>query len=245
MASVRAADDPAAADGAAEPRLLSPGRIDGLIVAGGPLPPHLRRTIRRAGLPTVYLGGAKPDPGNWAVVANSRWGAEQAVGHLLALGRRRIVHIGGPAQNETAVRKREGYRLAHERAGVALDPALHLAEEALHSRERGWRTVDRLIDAEASFDALSADDDLLALGALSALAARGRRVPEDVAVVGYGDLDEGRYAHPALTTVHVDFDQQGWLAGTLLVKAVAGQAPRPFVAELEARLIVRRSTDPA
>jgi DNA-binding LacI/PurR family transcriptional regulator len=245
MTSVRPAHDPAADAAPDDPPLLGPGRVDGLIVAGGPLPPRLCRAIRRTRLPAVFLGPTDDDPDAWSVVANSRWGAEQAVAHLLGQGRRRVVHIAGPVADATAARKREGYRLAHERAGVAVDPALHAADQARHSRERGRRTIERLIDEGVGFDAVYADDDLLALGALSALAARGRRVPDDVAVAGYGDLEDARFAHPPLTSVHVDFRQQGWLAGTLLAKAVAGQAPGPVRIELEARLVIRASSTTA
>jgi LacI family repressor for deo operon, udp, cdd, tsx, nupC, and nupG len=245
MVSVRAAYDPSGDPISDEPQLVMPDRVDGLIVVGGPLAPWLSKEIRRARIPTIFFGGTEITTDDWAVTANSRWGTEQAVGHLLGLGRRRVLHIGGPADNATSVRKREGYHLAHERAGIAVDPALHLAGQALHSRERGWQTVTELVESGVSFDAVYADDDLLALGAMSALTAQGRRVPDEVAVVGYGDLEEARYAHPPLTTIHVDFHQQGWLAGTLLEKIVTGPAPPPAHIELETRLVVRSSTSTA
>jgi LacI family transcriptional regulator len=139
--------------------------------------------------------------------------------------------------------KREGVRLAHERADVELDPRLYDSGGERHSRERGWRSIDRMIEDGVQFDAIFADDDLIALGALSALAAHGQQVPGDVSVVGYGGLPEARFSRPALTTVDVDFHQQGWLAGVILTRALKERAP---VAAgqilLEAQLTVRESS---
>lgn len=222
-------------------RVTAAGGLDGLIVVGGPLPGGYREEIRRANIPVVRLEPRPIHPGEWQVVIDCRRGIEEAVDHLLAHGRRRVVHVGGPLDSGTAGWKREGYLLAHARSGTAVDPALHVVEPALHSREGGRRSITGLLDAGVAFDAVVADDDLLAIGAIGALTAHGRRVPDDVAVVGYGDLDEARFVQPGLTTVHVDLPMQGWLAGTLLVQAVHGGTPPSTQIKLATHLVVRES----
>jgi len=98
------------------------------------------------------------------------------------------------------------------------------------------------MDSGVAFDAIYANDDLLALGAIGALHRRGMQVPQDVAVAGYGDIAEARFATPALTSVHVDFAQQGWLAGTVLVQAIDGTAPPAVQVKLDTTLVVRASS---
>lgn len=102
-----------------------------------------------------------------------------------------------------------------------------------------------MLDSGVAFDTVFANDDLLALGALGALQRRGRAVPRDVAVAGDGDLAEARFASPPLTSVHVDFAQQGWLAGTVLIQAINGAAPPAVQVKLDTRLAVRESSQPA
>ncbi|MCC6175788.1 MAG: LacI family DNA-binding transcriptional regulator [Chloroflexi bacterium] len=233
-------------DRAQEPRTrpLPFDRVDGLIVAGEPVPAGYRRAIRRAGLPLVLCWHSEEEPGVWSVAADSRRAAEEVVGHLLGAGRRRVAHIGGPSDVPTAVAKRAGYCLAHERAGVSIDPGLYDVDLALHVRERGVAAVERLLAAGIQFDAIFADDDLIALGAMHALGRAGRRIPDDIAVAGYGDLEEARFAEPPLTTVRVDLHQVGWLGGSLLTKLLAGQVPPPAQISVAPRLVVRASTLP-
>lgn len=226
-------------------RLLAGGHTDGLVIAGGPLPAPLREELRRTACPVVLCGPHEGAPGAWSVVADSRRGAESAVAHLFAGGRRRIAHIGGPLENRTAAWKREGFLAAHAGAGQPADPRLHVVAPALHSRDGGVRAAEALLEAGVAFDAVFANDDLLALGAMAVLRRRGLDVPEDVAVAGSGDLAEARFASPPLTSVHVDFAQQGWLAGTILVQAIKGAAPPAVQLKLETGLAVRESSRPA
>jgi DNA-binding LacI/PurR family transcriptional regulator len=223
-------------------QLLASGRIDGLIVMGESLRPQHRATIERAGLPLVLFSPSAPGPRVWLVASDSREASRVATRHLLDGGRRRVAHIGGPPDHATSAKKLDGYRLAHAEAGLVANPHLHIVEEAIHSFEGGLRATDRLLQGGLDFDALYAADDLLALGALRALTAAGRRVPEEVALVGYGDLDEARFANPPLTTVHVDFRELGWLAGTIMARALTRGDLAELRVRFESPLIVRESS---
>lgn len=222
--------------------MLDEGGIDGLAVVGEPLRGQHQRTIRRLGLPLVVFAPGPTEPGVWYVGTDSREASTAAVRHLIGAGRRRIAFVGGPPDHLASAAKLDGYRLAHAEAGLEPDPRLYVAEAAVHAREGGERAIRRLLAAGHAFDAVYAVDDLLALGALRALAAAGRRVPHEAAVVGYGDLDEARFADPPLTTVHVDFRELGWLLGTILARAIADPSLAALSVNVASRLIVRESS---
>lgn len=225
-------------------RSLPFDRIDGLLTSGEPVPAGYLRAMRRSGLPIVRFWHNERETIGWSVVSDSRLAAEEVVGHLLQVGRRRIVHVGGPETVSTAVAKRKGYCLAHERAGVPVDSALHDLGRALHIRDRGVEAIERLLSDGLQFDAVFADDDLIALGVIHALARAGRRIPDDVAVAGYGDVEDARFANPPLTTARADLQQVGWLGGAVLAKVLAGQAPPAARISLAPTLVVRGSTVP-
>lgn len=155
--------------------------------------------------PIVLLGehiGASPFP---HVTVDNAAAAQAATAHLVASGRRRIAAIGaqpsGP--NETSELRLTGYRAALEAAGLEVDERLICTVDDFR-RGEGAAAAEHLLDDGIEFDAVFAFNDLLALGAMHTFATRGIRVPEDVAVIGFDDIEEGRYSSPALTTVSPD-----------------------------------------
>jgi DNA-binding LacI/PurR family transcriptional regulator len=156
-------------------------------------------------LPMVLLGERLfPGPVDHVAFDNIA-AARTAVEHLIGLGRRRIAAIGvqdTPA-GETARLRLAGWRQALEAAGVGWAPEL-MAPAARWHREDGFVAVRNLLAAGHRPDALFCGNDLLAVGALRALTEAGLRVPEDVAVIGVDDIEEGRYTSPALTTISPD-----------------------------------------
>jgi DNA-binding LacI/PurR family transcriptional regulator len=129
----------------------------------------------------------------------------EAVTHLLDAGRRRIAVIGTQrsAEGRTARLRAQGYRDALRRAGLPVERDLQIAARSWH-RAAGAHGVERLLALDPLPDAVFCLNDLLALGAMRALQAAGLRVPDDVAVVGFDDIEEGRYSTPTLTTIAPD-----------------------------------------
>ena len=155
--------------------------------------------------PIVLLGehiGASPFP---HVTVDNAAAAQAATEHLIASGRRRIAAIGAQSSgpNETSELRLNGYRAALAAAGLPLAERLVCVVEDFR-RGDGAAAAARLLDADVEFDGVFAFNDLLALGAMHTFAGRGVRVPEDVAVVGFDDIEEGRYSSPALTTISPD-----------------------------------------
>ncbi|MEU9116193.1 LacI family DNA-binding transcriptional regulator [Streptomyces sp. NPDC048483] len=226
-------------------RYLAAGHVDGALMfslhGDGPLP----AMAERAGLPTVYGGrpgwpGADREPRPLYVDTDNRDGARQAVRHLLARGRRRIAVITGPLDQTSAVDRLDGYRDA---LGTA-DPDPHLIADGRFTAQGGEHAMAQLLDAAPDLDAVFACSDLMANGALRTLRAHGRRVPHDVAVVGYDDLEPAAWADPPLTTVRQDVEEMGRLMARLLlgrlgIRETESGDLTPVI--MEARLVVRES----
>ncbi|TGN62858.1 LacI family DNA-binding transcriptional regulator [Nocardioides eburneiflavus] len=163
-------------------------------------------------------------------------GAELAVGHLLDLGHRHVAHVAGPADWVEAEQRRAGWRRAHEERGLLPGPEL----EGDWSPESGHR-AGLLIADDPDVTAVFAGNDPMALGLLNALHERGRRVPDDVSVVGFDDVPESAYYWPALTTVSQDFAELGRRALSLALGAVRGE-DEATLDPIMPTLTVRRST---
>ena len=153
--------------------------------------------------PLVLLGERIFHPGIDHVTMRNTEAARAATEHLLTLGRRRVVAMGpNPMQDVgSAPLRLAGYRAALDAAGIGVDPALEVPTIRTWDHATGARTMGHLIDAGVEFDAVFAFNDSLALGAMHELQVRGYRVPDDVAVVGFDAIDEGRYSNPTLTTI--------------------------------------------
>ncbi|MEX0153026.1 LacI family DNA-binding transcriptional regulator [Microbacterium sp. LMI1-1-1.1] len=159
-------------------------------------------------------------------------GARAAVAHLLSLGHDTVHHLAGPVGSFAAAERERGWRAALADAGAAMpDPV-----RGDWTSASGYAAVDDLDRATALFVA----NDQMALGVLRALTDAGRRVPEDVAVVGFDDIVDAAQYRPPLTTVRQDFDELGGCAVAALVAAIEGGAP---VAEsVPTSLVVRASS---
>ncbi|MFI2641915.1 LacI family DNA-binding transcriptional regulator [Streptomyces sp. NPDC018610] len=234
-------------DGEAERRLLegTGGRVvDGLIISPWSLRPE-ELTARARDVPVVLLG-EQPAPGLADRVAvDSVLAADEATAHLLGTGRRRIAAIGlqPHLHNETARQRLEGHLRALRRAGLEPDEALRRPVRSLH-RQDGAEAMTALLDSAARPDAVFAFSDELALGALHVAHERGLRVPEDLAFVGFDDIEDGRYAHPPLTTVVPDKRQIAERALQCLADRIhspSAQVP-PLDVVVPHRLAVRGST---
>ncbi len=172
--------------------------------------------------PLVMLGEHIVDPRFDLVTMKNREAAAAITTHLLNSGRRRIAVIGAhPGESSGSAGLRlNGYRTALEEAGVPFDPAL--VAPAVWRRDTGATAVAGLRDAGVRFDAVFGLNDVLALGALHELQIRGVSVPQDVAVAGFDDIDEARFASPSLTTVSPGMDEIAERSIGLLLDRIEG-----------------------
>jgi DNA-binding LacI/PurR family transcriptional regulator len=236
-------------------RYVVGGHVDGVLLASLHGDDPLPGTLERAGVPAVLVGrpagrggpGDRPGgppvdqaaPASY-VDADNRGGARKAVEHLAGRGRRRIATITGPLDMGVGLDRLDGYRDGLAAAG--LTGAGDLAETGDFTEEGGAAAMERLLGRPGRpVDAVFAASDLMAAGALRALRAAGRRVPDDVAVVGFEDSAVARYAQPPLTTVRQPIEEMGRQATRLLLARVAGE-PGGMHLILDVDLVVRSST---
>jgi DNA-binding LacI/PurR family transcriptional regulator len=199
---------------------------------------------RRDTTPLVLLGERVYDGPADHVSIDNVAAAEVATAHLIGLGRRRIAAIGDQPRptSQTAHLRSKGYTAALADAGRPLSPELLCPVDRYH-RADGAAAMHRLLDLAEPPDAVFCFNDLLALGALRALHDRGLRVPEDVAVVGWDDVEDGRYSTPTLTTISPDKQQIASLAvGFLATQLQADRPDAPQEVTAEFTLVVREST---
>lgn len=219
--------------------------IDGVILS--PLALSEDDLAQYASVPLVLLGERLGSQLADHVAIDNRAAAAELTTHLLSGGRRRIGVIGAqrPPFGHSARQRLRGYRTALEEAGIAYDPEL-VRMASKWGREQGQANTTRLMSLDEPPDAVFCFNDLLGLGAIRALHDLGLRVPEDVAVVGFDDIEDGRFSVPSLTTIAPD------KAG-IAREAVARLARRldaditwePQEVRVGYRLIVRESSAPA
>jgi DNA-binding LacI/PurR family transcriptional regulator len=190
------------------------------------------------GVPVVVAMGGGQTERPFTVSLDNRAGARAATRHLLDLGHQTVTHLAGPQDWEEASARCEGWRAELEAAGRTV-PALRWGDWSAESGYETGRSLARELDVTAIFAA----NDQMALGLIRALSEQGRRVPEDVSVVGFDDLPEAPYFAPPLTTVRQEFRLLGHRIMDMVERALAGEDdPRTDLVEPE--LVVRSSTAP-
>lgn len=231
---MRAAADPAAADSPAAPGAgpeagpaARPG--PGSVARPGPDP----AAARWGGDPAAHPGVT------WFVDHDNAGGARDAVAHLAAAGRRRIATIAGPQDMGVGWARLAGYRDACASAGLGADDAL--VGYGDFSEASGSAATRQLLSRRPDLDAIFAASDLMAAGALRALREAGRRVPDDVAVVGFEDSPVAQQTDPPLTTVHEPVEEMGGQMARLLVARIRGVPPAATYVLLDTHLVVRAS----
>lgn len=208
-------------------RYLQGRHVDGVLLmslhADDPLP----RILHRANVPTVSWGRPpRPLMHLPYVDADNIGGARLAVRHLLKVGRKKIATIAGPADMCVGADRLAGYR-------DAIQDAAHGGELVAYgdfSQQSGERAMEELLARAPRLDGVFAASDLMAAGALRALRRAGRRVPDDVAVVGHDDLEVARLTEPALTTIHQPVDDMArTMTRMLLAQVHDGEEAEPAV----------------
>lgn len=221
-------------------RYLGGGHVDGALAFSLHNDDGLPALIHRARVPAVF--GGRPGPGTATVPyvdCDNRGGARTAVRHLVQLGRRRIAHIAGPPDQTSAIDRADGYR------DVLLDADPALTARGDFTVDSGARAMAELLERRPDLDAVFAANDLMAAGALRVLRERGRRVPEEVAVVGFDDVASvAESADPPLTTVRQDIEGMGRLMVRLLMRVLgesAGAEGAPASVIMPTELVRRAS----
>lgn len=216
-------------------RMVRFRRTDGIMMMALRGDDPLGRLGEESGIPVVFGGLPLTGEPRRYVDADNRGGARLAAEHFARTGRSMPVMITGHVDTQVSVAREQGFSEGLMLAGI---PLLDVASGDFQE-EGGAEAMDQLLDAHPQLDALFAASDGMAIGALRTLRRRGRRVPEDVAVIGFNDLASARHTDPPLTTVHQPVRALGREMARMLVGAIDGNDPSPLI--LPTRLVVRQS----
>jgi len=221
--------------------LVKGKRIDGLIVVNmRSVECDYVRELARQGFPVVVPGNGRESFYSRCTGDDDVVTAKIATKHLIDLGHRRIAHLAfAPKEFEVVTLRRAGYEKALEEAGVASDP--NLVAYADISARSGYDAMKELMERNVDFTALFAGNDTIAFGAMKALKEAGRRIPQDVAVVGYDDIPLAEFASPPLTTLRIDPVAQGREAVDMLLAQMNGETYARLEVPYDTCFVIRDS----
>lgn len=225
-------------------RLMAERGVDGLIL----LPcsqewSHLDEAARRYGLPVLLVGNFFETREYLAVVADNWNGSRRAVEHLIGLGRRPIVHVSGPSAQTMCLFRQRGFELAMAEHFPDFSPADCIFPVRAMTPAEGYRIMPQVLERHPAPLSMFVVNDDTALGVLRFCAEHGLRIPEDLALVGFSDIETLGYLNVPLTTVRIPAEAMGHKAAAMLIASIdQGGLPAPERLVLPVELVVRGST---
>lgn len=223
-------------------RTLLERRPDAMVLTGLTHTPEARQLLQSAGIPVVETWESMDEPLDVAVGFSNRDAAEAMTRALIESGYRRIAFVNGPSEaNERARHRAEGYQAAMRATGLKPRPIEVVHDIGAIRVETGAAVLDKLMKARPSPDAIFFTSDVFAVGAILECRERGIRVPEDLGIAGFHDLEMGRLVSPSLTTVHVPALEIGRRAGQAVVARLFAGREMPQ-GDLPFRIVQRAST---
>ena len=216
-------------------------RPSGLVITGVTHAERTRSLLARAGIPVVETWSLSSEPIDMLVGFSNEDAAYAMVRHLAGLGYRKIALVSAPvADNDRAASRVEGYRKAVRELGLACDPRLE--REASFSLRNGALALQELLAEHRGIEAVFFANDILAAGALLECQRRGLRVPGDIGIAGFDDVDLAAEIVPGLTTVRIPRYEIGARAAALILDRIAGREPSENVIDLGFEIVTRGST---
>jgi LacI family transcriptional regulator len=220
---------------------LAARRSDGVLMVLSELSPGQQAALNQLGIPVVLVDPAGASmPGVPSVGATNWAGGLAATEHLIGLGHDRIAVVGGPNDVLCSRARVAGYRAAMNAAGLKIRPGYLRTGDFLSPT--GYRETMALLDLPSPPTAIFVCADQMALGAYEALYERGMRVPDDMSIVGFDDLEEARWGIPPLTTVRQPLAEMSAMATRMLLTLISGEELDTPRVELDTPLVVRAST---
>jgi DNA-binding LacI/PurR family transcriptional regulator len=194
------------------------GRVDGFILLTAARKQSQIKSLINMGTPFIVWGVPFPNQSYCSVINDNFDGGRKATDFLLKKGKQRIAFIGGPADEFETQQRYNGYAAALQASGLEINPALVTYGE--WTNESGAAQAKQILAAAPDVDAIFANSDLMAIGAINHLQAQGRCVPRDVAVVGYDNVSLAKLNNPPLTTISQNIPLVGKLLGQNLIQNI-------------------------
>jgi LacI family transcriptional regulator len=220
------------------PRMLMERSVEGFILIDTVLQHRFK-------IPAVAVAGHRQIPGITNVVLDQRRAAELTLRHLCQLGHRKIAFMRGGSHSSDAEDRFECLKVVARELGIAVRPELTVQLKLrVSTPELGFVPACELLNRKVDFTALVCYDDIAAIGALRAIRDHGLRVPEDISVVGFDDIQSAAFQNPSLTTIRQPLYEMGRIAARTVLERVRGQAAAPGMLAVLPELVIRESTCP-
>lgn len=218
------------------------GSVDGVVLVAPRTHSAALQWARQANIPAVVVGSTLPDTPLSCVDVDDTSAIYQAVCWLIELGHRRIGHIAGPQTQWSAKRRLQAYRQAMQDAGIEVKPSWVV--EGFYTPPSGTEAMEKLLCTAPELTAVVCGNDWMAMGALESIYQKGLRVPEDISLMGFDDIDTAQWVSPPLTTMRQPTRQIGVKAAELLINQIeTGKRVREIVL-FPAERVVRQSVAP-
>jgi len=218
---------------------LLPTRVDGLILMTRSVEDEYIFYLHQRHIPFVLLDREIDEIEADCILTNNVDGAYKAVEHLLQHGYQQVAFISGPADSPDSNARFEGYRQALQNHGLPLRP--QLVEQGDFLQPGGHQAMSRLLDQANLPLAVFVANDEMAIGAIEAVRGRGLSVPDDVAIIGFDDIQMAPYVQPPLTTVRQPIREFGVLAVQMLLRRINDPEAEAETIVLPTQLVIRRS----
>jgi DNA-binding LacI/PurR family transcriptional regulator len=221
-------------------------KVDGVAIMTSEMEDRLIHSFNHRKIPMVFMDTPKGMRGVSTVRVDYAAGVKQAVDHLFSFDHQHIAFISGPMSLNSARVRSDAFTKALRQHGLGGEP--HLIEEGDHRVEGGHAAMLRILNSGRRPTAVMASNDLTAIGAMGAIHESGLRIPEDISVIGFDDIELSGYTQPALTTVHVPRRELASTAFRCLFRGRDELTKRPEPKRehvIQPRLVVRRSTSKA
>jgi LacI family transcriptional regulator len=219
---------------------LTRGMTDGLLLVLPRHPEAYLKTLRQKKFPYVVIDHQGIDDRGPAVGATNRAGGYDATRYLLELGHRRIGMITGTMNLGCSRERLDGYRVALREQGIAYDA--DLIRDGQFKQPRGYAAAIELLNLPQPPTAIFASNDVMAFGAMEAAREVGKKIPDDISIIGFDDIPQAGQVHPPLTTIRQPLEEMGRRAARMLLQIIENSEQPVERIELPTELVVRDST---
>ena len=216
--------------------------VDGVAIMTSEMEPHLLAELSRRQLPIVFLDVGKLEPLISVISVDYNHGIRQAVQHVISLGHERIGFISGPRSLKSARTRRVAFLKCISLCGVS--DRQRIVVEGNHKIGGGEIAMTQMLSMPNPPTAVLTSNDLTAIGAMRAIHRGGLRVPEDISIVGFDDIEFSEFTQPPLTTVRLSRDELGQKAFNALYNGLDGGLPGGQEIRISTSLVLRQSTAP-
>lgn len=219
------------------PQMLMERSVEGFILIDTVLQHSLK-------IPAVAVAGHRQFPGLTNVVLDQRRAAELTLKHLFQLGHRKIAFMRGGSHSSDADERWACLQSVARELGIPVRPELTVQLSRSSTPQLGFDPACELLNRKVEFTACVAYNDIAAIGAIRAIQDHGIRVPEDISVVGFDDIQSAAFQNPSLTTIRQPLHQMGTIAARMVLEQVRGKTAAPDTIAVLPELVIRESTCP-